>query len=123
MGAWAQPLAGQLSGGDLSALDVWPSLLQRLKQAVTFLRIDAHRQKLVRAVEAAHDLDTSTLSSKPPTFANWRWDTMADVQSWFEKCYATLCEVGRGDLFKGSHVAAAARGCTRTLFDIACWPH
>ena len=68
----------------LSALDFWPSILQRLKQAVRFLRIDAHRQKLVRAVEAEHDLDTSTLRSKPPTFANWRWDTLADVQSWFE---------------------------------------
>ncbi len=56
----------------LSALDVWPSLLQRLKQAAKFLRIDAHRQKLVQAVEAAHGLDTSTLSSKPHTSANWR---------------------------------------------------
>ena len=106
----------------LSALDFWPDFLRRLKQAIKFLRIDAHRQRIARAVLALEvDLDASGLSSKPPSFANWRWDTMSVVQGWLEDNCVALREVASGALFSTSQDAVAGRECCNTLNDERWW--
>ena len=62
----------------VSSLDFWPGLLEKLRAAVKFLRVDSYRSRVIQRAEAL-DCAAHYLEAKPPSFANWRWDTLADV--------------------------------------------
>ena len=79
---------------------MFPVWLSHLRGLVNFLRIDSHRQKLVLAVEE-QGLDSGIVKNKPPGFAQWRWDTLADASEWVERAHMPLVLAMTSDMFKG----------------------
>ena len=105
----------------LASITFWPGWLAMLKSATKFLRIDTHRERVI-ITACSLDFDTSRLRDKPPSFAKWRWDTLAEVMGWFERSYTVLVSVfGDCDMFRTSQDAAAGRELCKTMRDRAWW--
>ena len=66
-------------------------------------------------------MDTSQVKAKPPSFANWRWDTLTTVMGYLEKAHASLTRVMQLGLFNGTQDPIAGLEACRTMQDELWW--
>ena len=105
----------------LAALELRPSWMVTLRQAMRFLRIDARREGVVKAIAAAA-VETKYARAKPLGFAEWRWGTLADMTAWLESASVPLQrDLGNENLFRGAQDAQAGREVCRAMKERRWW--